>query len=164
MANCDVSMTSCSNFVANKPKIWPFSVLVRLLVWLSWNLEPRSIFICWFLLLTLNSIKEHFGEKNDSFLCFWLIFVEALWKCGCYGKKRRTIFLVMVSKYRLYIFRKSQFQEKSFRLFGVSSNNLKRGKHPPPPPVLIGLSSSCTCDFLLKLATRHPPNCSVSKV
>ena len=32
MTNCDASMTSYSNFVADRPKIRPFSVLVRILV------------------------------------------------------------------------------------------------------------------------------------
>ena len=35
MINFDVSMTSCSNLVVNKPKIRPFSVLVRVLFRLS---------------------------------------------------------------------------------------------------------------------------------
>ena len=44
MNDCYVGMTSYSNFVTDKPKIPAFSILVRILVWLSWNLVQGSIF------------------------------------------------------------------------------------------------------------------------
>ena len=44
ISDYDVSRTSYSNFVTDKPKIQPFSVLVRILVKLSRKLVQWSIF------------------------------------------------------------------------------------------------------------------------
>ena len=102
MTNCDVNMSSYSNFVINKFKIRPFSVVVKL-----WSYQTEILYRGQFLNTNFN-FTVHFEEENDFFLYFWLTFVKALSENVDYGNKRKSIFLVLLSRHYQNSFRKSQ--------------------------------------------------------
>ena len=136
MTNCDTSMTSYWNFVTNKPKLGPFSVLVWVLIWLSWNFVQESIFKSWFLILTVKFDASIFWREKRFFLLFLANFRQStLWKCGCHGNEGRSILLILVSKDYLHIFRKKKFQEKIVCRFGVVLQKpWREWKYSPPGP------------------------------
>ena len=62
----------------------------------------------------------HFEEKNDFFLYFWIIFVEAPSENVLLWQQEKVCPLVLVSKHHLHIFMKvTKFQEKIFCCFRV---------------------------------------------
>ena len=104
MTNCDISTTLCLNFVTDKPKIQSFSVLVWILVWMSWNLVHGLIFRCrlhiW--ILKYQYKYTYISEKKADFLLHFGLFSRKHSKMWLPGQQGKVNLPFLVSKHHLY--------------------------------------------------------------